>query len=103
MRNPFSGARWSNCTGRRHGKAKYSTFPALPAVFGKSRERRGQPKALADWNGLATPATLNQFSVAARQRQRDLASEGGSRTLHDQGRSACRVGQAATRLPSGTM
>jgi hypothetical protein len=72
-------------------------------LSGSHASGEGQPKALAHRNGLATPVTVNQFSVAARQQQRDLASEGGSRTLHDRERSACRVGQAAARLPSGTM
>jgi hypothetical protein len=44
MRNSLSGTRWSHRTGRRHGKPKYSTFPALPAVIAKSREWRGAAK-----------------------------------------------------------
>jgi len=55
VRNPLSGARWSNCTGRRQGKPKYPTFPALPAVArgaakGASRPERsrdpGDPKPI---------------------------------------------------------
>ena len=42
----------------------------------------GPPKALADRNGLATPATVNQFSAAARQWQLKVATKTPRNGLH---------------------
>ena len=80
VRNSLSGTQWSNCTGRRHGKP--NDIPGVAGGYRQVTRVDGPLKALADRNGLATPATVNQFSVAARQWQLKVATRTPSGLHH---------------------